>query len=495
MKRKYLVLLLISLIGLVLRVIALNTRGIFYDDAFSFFLSRQPLGAIISGTAADTMPPLYYFLLHFWITFGHQLWVLRLLSVLLSLLTIIMAYFAINELFGCEPALLTSFLLAISPFQIYHAQELRMYSLLLLMLIIYNWMFFKVMNSQAGTKEYFISSMVMVLAGCGALYSHNLAIFSMMAPLIYLLIKRKWRLFAWVLPCHIVMMVLFIPWLLYVPEQIEKIQRAFWTPRPGIVEILQALIQTHAGLPIPDNWLPLLLGSSLLILAIVCMNIWFQRKKYRSLLLILLIIGFPPVLLFVLSYLMRPVFVPRGMILSMLGYYGLVGLVNSWQKIKILKVLLPCLFVINTAIVLPYQYQYNTFPRSPYKEAMDGIRLQLAPGDVVLHDNKLSYFPSHYFAEDLDQVFLADEPGSSNDTLAPASMQAMGIFPIVSLEEAVKGHARVFFVVYEKTIQEYLDMGYAMHPVMRALEEQYQVSSQTNYTDLLIIIYERRTGE
>jgi uncharacterized membrane protein len=71
----------ILVIAAILRCVVLSTRSIFYDDAFSIFLSEQSLSKIITGTAADTMPPLYYFLLHIWLLAGRSLWWVRLLSV------------------------------------------------------------------------------------------------------------------------------------------------------------------------------------------------------------------------------------------------------------------------------------------------------------------------------------------------------------------------------------------------------------------------------
>ena len=41
-----------------LRLIALNTRPLWYDDVFSVFLAEKDWPTIASGTAADTMPPL-----------------------------------------------------------------------------------------------------------------------------------------------------------------------------------------------------------------------------------------------------------------------------------------------------------------------------------------------------------------------------------------------------------------------------------------------------
>lgn len=54
-------------LGAVLRLIGSGSRSLQYDDTFSIFLSARSLPEILSGTAADTMPPLYYFLLHFWL--------------------------------------------------------------------------------------------------------------------------------------------------------------------------------------------------------------------------------------------------------------------------------------------------------------------------------------------------------------------------------------------------------------------------------------------
>ena len=85
---------------------------------------------IISGTAADTMPPFYYFLLHFWGFISQQIWFLRSLNVLLSITTIYMVYILVTSFGGKKAGLLAAFFTAISPFQVYHAQEIRMYVIL-----------------------------------------------------------------------------------------------------------------------------------------------------------------------------------------------------------------------------------------------------------------------------------------------------------------------------------------------------------------------------
>ena len=48
------------------RVSFLDQQSLWYDEAFSALLARYDPIEITRRTALDTMPPLYYYLLHFW---------------------------------------------------------------------------------------------------------------------------------------------------------------------------------------------------------------------------------------------------------------------------------------------------------------------------------------------------------------------------------------------------------------------------------------------
>ncbi|HBA91709.1 MAG TPA: hypothetical protein DCZ08_08115 [Anaerolineaceae bacterium] len=110
---------------------------------------------------------------------------------------------------------------------------------------------------------------------------------------------------------------------------------------------------------------------------------------------------------------------------------------------------------------------------------------------MILHDNKLSYFPSHYYDPELPQEFLADEPGSHNDTYALASQTAMQLFPAESLAQAVSGKETVRFVVFSRAIEEYRDMGAGEHPVMAQLGDAFNLSGHEAFGDLEIYTYQR----
>jgi mannosyltransferase len=88
-------------------------------------------------------------LLHGWMQAGGPglVW-LRLLSVLLNLGSLLFLYGLTTRLAGEKAGLWSAFLCAISPLQIYHAQDLRMYALLAMCQLGYLWFFVRLMQSE-----------------------------------------------------------------------------------------------------------------------------------------------------------------------------------------------------------------------------------------------------------------------------------------------------------------------------------------------------------
>ncbi|MCE1253915.1 MAG: glycosyltransferase family 39 protein [Anaerolineae bacterium] len=474
----------IILLAIILRCIFINSRGIQYDDAFSIFLSQQSINNIVSGTAADTMPPLYYFLLHFWMFGGQGIWYLRLLSLILSLGGIIIIYSITDELFGRIAALTTALLSAVSPLQIYHAQDIRMYALLQLAQLTFIWFFVKIWLKQPGSenKLYWLG---LILCGAMSLYSHNLGGFILIIPAAFLFLSRSWRLLWRYLAAMLPVIVLFLPWAAYLPGQFNKVQHAFWTPRPGVVEVLQVIIQWMSNLPLPNM---LFIGTAAVLgLQVITMlllefrsDIRAQNNKY---LIMLLWLGIP-LMTFILSYLVRPIFVARGFLVSSMFFYALVGWFYSRHQKDFLGLLILICFAGGALMGLPYQLTFESFPRSPFQKAAEYLSQVDLSNSVIIHDNKLSYFPMQYYQTNNRQIFLPDKPGSINDTFAKGSQTAMNIFPAADLETAVKHMDSVYFVVFEETIEEYRNMGYADHPQLAWLKQHYDENKTIDFNDL-----------
>ncbi|MCC6148285.1 MAG: glycosyltransferase family 39 protein [Anaerolineaceae bacterium] len=479
----------ILLAALILRCVNVKGRSIQYDDAFSILLAERPLGEIVRGTAADTMPPLYYFLLHFWIMLGQQVWFLRLLGILFSLGSVAVLYFIIRFLFNSRAAFWASILTAISPLQIYHAQDIRMYAPLAFFQLAYWGFFLRILEKS--TPKPWVNWLGLVLMGALAMYTHNLAVFGLCVPVISLAFLRKWKMLGKFLLADLAIGLLAAPWLAMVPGQISKIQTAFWTPRPGVAELVQAGILFVGTLPLPGIWLLVVAVISLQAVALVLLESWKDGEGKGAVRLLQALAVAPPVLLFAASYLMRPVFVPRGFLVSSFAFLGLAGRAIGKNRRSGSGLIIALLFGVAATISLPYQISFREFPRSPFQEATNYLAEEIPSGAVIVHDNKLSYFPMTFFGRELPQVFLADAPGSPNDTLAYETQKALGIFPQASIEQAVHLKDEIFFVVFTRVLVEYRNLGEKTHPSLRWLGENYTLIEEEKIGDLTIYHFTR----
>ena len=104
------------------------------DEALTVNIAKLPLGSLHQALKEDGAPPLYYLLLHFWISlFGSSNAAVRSFSGVCSVATIVVLYFLVKRVWGREVGLLSVALLLGSSFAIYFATETRMYALVMLL--------------------------------------------------------------------------------------------------------------------------------------------------------------------------------------------------------------------------------------------------------------------------------------------------------------------------------------------------------------------------
>ncbi len=128
-KLRNIVLIFILLAAFALRLYRLDHQEIWGDEAHSAYVASLPLLSAVSP-GMETNPPLYHLLLWLWVKLtGPSVFALRFLSLVLGVLTVLLAYRLARLAFGERVGLLTALLCAISPFLVYYSQEARMYAL------------------------------------------------------------------------------------------------------------------------------------------------------------------------------------------------------------------------------------------------------------------------------------------------------------------------------------------------------------------------------
>ncbi len=106
----------------------LDGQSLWADEGNSVAQAVRSVGEIARHAAADIHPPLYYVLLRGWTQlFGTSEIALRSLSAVGGVAVVLLTWAIARALWGNVTALVSGTLLALHPFLVYYAQEVRMY--------------------------------------------------------------------------------------------------------------------------------------------------------------------------------------------------------------------------------------------------------------------------------------------------------------------------------------------------------------------------------
>ena len=485
-----LLLLAVVLGGFALRLPNAGTQ-LEYDEVITLLFGTHSPADIVTATAADTMPPLHYWLMHAFDPSG-ELFTGRFLSTLLSSLTLPAFYVLARRMAGPAEAVAAAGLLAVSPIAVFYGHYARMYSTLALLGTLAAYFFVRWLQRDRPWD-------LVLFTGAAALslWVHNLAgLLILSLDLAFVLGRGYWpgafgaRL-ASLAAAHLALVLAYGPWLLYLPQQLEKVNRAFWIGTPGPAELARTVLAWHFHLPLPSELLPAFAFVALALAAVTAVET-VRRWRYggdldRQRILLMSTLTLAPVGIMFIVSLVRPVYVERAVLVSASVYYLLV--VGALVRLPLRPVALGLAVALwaGVAGALVYQARYQEFPRSPFREAVLALRASVLPGDLILHDNKLSYFPMHYFDPNLPQSYLPDLPGTSNDTLAPGSMDVLGLHP-VTLEDAAAHAGRIWYVVFDRALQQAAAAG-RPHAYRTWLDQRLGTGVETAVGDLRLVRY------
>ena len=504
-RRQLLYLALILLLACALRVINLGGRSLWYDEAFAVLFSEKGLAAMLSGTltpvsggASDIHPLLYYSTLKVWMTvFGESPFAVRFLSVVFGVATVAVIYGLARELFGEKTALAAALITAIAPFHVQYSQETRMYALLGLLLSLATWCFVK--GWRGKSWRWWIA--FAVLAGL-AMYTQQLAAFYLVAlGLVPVIARRKDQLIR-VGVGSIVAIVVYLPWLVNLPGQLEKVRSYYWLSPPNIAKPLGTMYSfLVVNLDIPDPYSKIgLLGSLFLILFLIIQVVLYLRRvrvDRKPLLFVLWLAAFPIALMWLVSQ-VQPFYLERALLPSALMLYVVLGWLFTRSGLpRPIMGVIAAVGLVMAGIGLYHQYTFATFPNSPFQTAAGYIRDNWQGGDVIVHQNKLSALPTVYYARDLTQRFLGDLPGSSEDTLALPTQQTLGLLADACIQSAGRDAKRIWWVMFDFVEAQYQGSNRLeeLRQSLDWLDEHYTRSDVQHFNDLELVLYSDPHGD
>jgi uncharacterized membrane protein len=253
---QWLIALLLFVEALALNLYRLGQPSIWFDEAFSIELARQPLPRlwqIIFGPEPNM--ELYYLFLHGWLKLTGFLglsateFVVRFPSTIFAALSTVLVFFLGRRFLGLLPGIVAALLYSLNYLELAYAQQTRSYALQLALICLAWYALFRALSSEKNTRRWWITY---VVAWTLAIYAHMFSLMILFAQLValtgILLFPNLWRdsLRASLKPL-LVSLLAFV--ILIIPMLLVSLQgpKTGWLLVPHLPEVLSLLNLLSGG--------------------------------------------------------------------------------------------------------------------------------------------------------------------------------------------------------------------------------------------------------
>lgn len=388
------------------------TQSLWRDEAFAVLLSEPSLSGIVRLTIQDFNPPLYYFILHFWMKFfGQGEVAIRMLSFIFHLLLVYVVYrFGKFLKFSKRTNYFLILITFLNPMLIYYAFEARMYSLLVLL---------------ATTSMYFFLTKnwaLYILASALGLWTQPFMVFILLSQGFYLLVTktltRKYLL------AFAAILLLFSPWLPAIFFQFSRSGPMWMWPInwTTVTTILGDVFTAYEGTP-GGLWNKM----AILSLAIFLLALWVFKKLLtknekllsRSYQLILIWLFLPVIVVLAISY-FKPIYVNRYIIFVTVAEILSIAIAVSLVKNRLLRQLIAWGFLIFT---IGFNLWFPPLHKKlDLRSTLAEINREAGPQDWILAQTPLTFFEATYYTANRSRVLLYNPNRSAVPFYAGASI-------------------------------------------------------------------------
>ena len=386
------------------------TQSLWRDEAFSVLIAQHSVQQIISLTAQDFNPPLYYLILHFWIKiFGSGEIAIRMLSFIFFLALVYICCLFAKKLklssLTTYYLLLTTFL---NPMLLYYAFEARMYSLLALLATASMYFFFS--KNRLG---YIISTAL-------GLWTQPFMAFIILSQVFYSALQDfraysedelkqgKRNTWTYFYSSLVIVFLLFIPWIPVILFQLTRSGPMWMWPInwTTVTTILGSLFTGYEGTPGGLWGLMTVFSLIILFFSLLVLRLSVRVKKdhpaevYRLLLIWLFL---PTLLVLTISY-FKPIYVNRYLIFTTVAEIFIIIVGISLIKNKLFRNLFAIgylLFVIIFNFWFPSRHA-----KLDIRRALTEINQLAQPKDLILSQTPLTFFEANYYTPKPRQIWL-----------------------------------------------------------------------------------------
>ncbi|GMU78479.1 MAG: hypothetical protein AMXMBFR46_12740 [Acidimicrobiia bacterium] len=422
------------MLSLALGFHALRRKSLWYDEAFSAMAAGRGLaGAWDVARNLDANMPLYVHGLGVWRVLGDGEATLRALSVVAAAASVVAVYLLAARLFDRWTGLLAGFLLAIAPFAVRYSQELRGYSLLLVLGALSSFAFVSAIDSHR--RSWFV---LYAVATAAAFYAHLAAAFVVVAQLVSL-----WFIERDAIPKRPLVPALGLTALLLVPLGLFVVSAADsqGTPeRPNLRSVPRYLANAAGGLPL------LFVYAGLAVVPIVSfIAAWRATGRSRDtwrLAFVLASVAVPFVGLLAVAVVQQRGWHDRYLIVLLPGI--VICAAVTLRRIPSRMAVIGVLVVIATLSGVKIRHWYRGPSLHDWRGAVAYVARQSRPGDGIVFCYPYHRIPFEYY--------WLEHPEAALDPISPADpwSRYVHVEPVAPGDVAWQRPRRVWVLPYDR---------------------------------------------
>ncbi|MDI2141052.1 MULTISPECIES: glycosyltransferase family 39 protein [unclassified Pseudomonas] len=395
---RFMLLMWLALV-LSVRFYKIGASPIWYDEAFGIRLAQHAPDQILAIASRDNHPPLYYFVLHYWMQwFGDSPVAVRSLGALADTAALLFCLKLLSLVATPGAIRIAALLLALLPISVSTSQEARMYPLLGLWLMaatvaLVGW------NQMPERKRY---PLMYVLLMSFAFYTHYFAALCVLTHWLFWWQARARRatdisLRDWFV-VNAAIVVFFLPWMPFLFEQIAHKPDFGWIPPLERESVLTLIWQMLVGSPGTNGFSLWQLWPTIVVTICAVQVVLKDRSEARY---SCLLVGyfFVPAITLLLLAAFKPAFVIRYFYFAAMGIPLIVAVAldTGWQRSRIL------VSTVLLAAVIGEIQGLTAMSLRPATGRLDvlvaELQAQSHPGDEILVDDMFWYLPLLYYFE------------------------------------------------------------------------------------------------
>lgn len=403
-------LILIILGGFALRLFRLGAQSLWYDETVSAVLARKSTAALIAHTARDIHPPGYYLLLHNWRALvGDTEFALAFFSVIFGVLLIVTVFALAKRLAGAPAAQWTAALVALSPYNLWYSQEVRMYTLgawLGMLAVIFALMAFapeliSTRPQKASQRRWAIGYALIAALGLYVLYYFAFLLIALNIFLLIILWRRR-KFVPW-LVANFGAVILYVPWI---PVAWRQATQPPVPPWRSVVPLGDILLESWNALSVGESihpaqiWWALVLTAALFAVGLAAL----KRPAHQWLLPTL---TFAPLGIIIAAPLVTgsPLYHVRYLFTYSPPFYIVLGmgLAWLWRRRRTVAVFSAGVWLAASVWAIAELHTNPRYAADDLRGAVAYLQEKWRPGDVILVNAGYAYTALRvYFSAPVD---------------------------------------------------------------------------------------------